>query len=97
MVTYASGHHELLNGEGYPERLEGDEIPLQTRLIAVADVFDALTSADRPYKPAVPAEEALEIMRAEADAGRLDAELVKVLGEKMSYRQLTHAGSTLVP
>ena len=87
VVTYASGHHELLNGEGYPAHLTGDEIPLQTRIITVADIFDALTSSDRPYKPTVTAERALEILRAEAAAGRLDAELVKVMAESESYRK----------
>jgi hypothetical protein len=85
VITYASGHHELLNGDGYPERLRGDEIPLQTRIITVADVFDALTASDRPYKPAVTVDRALEMLRAEAAAGRLDAELVKVLAESESY------------
>jgi HD-GYP domain-containing protein (c-di-GMP phosphodiesterase class II) len=89
MVTYAYGHHELLNGKGYPERLRGDQIPLQTRLIAVADVFDALTASDRTYKPAVSPETALEMLRAEAAAGRLDAELVKVMDESESYRHST--------
>ena len=82
LVTYASGHHELLNGEGYPEHLRGDEIPLQTRLITVADIFDALTASDRPYKPAVSADRAVKILQAEAAAGRLDPEIVKVLAER---------------
>jgi hypothetical protein len=81
VTTFASGHHELLNGSGYPRHLAGDDIPLQTRIITVADVFDALTASDRPYKPSIAPEKALEIMRAEAAAGRLDAELVKVLAE----------------
>ena len=86
VVTYAYGHHELLNGDGYPRRLTGDDIPLQTRIISVADIFDALVSSDRPYKPAVTADSALDILRAEAAAGRLDAELVKVMAESESYR-----------
>jgi response regulator RpfG family c-di-GMP phosphodiesterase len=87
MVTYASGHHELLNGDGYPRHLRADDIPLQTRIITLADMFDALTSSDRPYKHSVTAERALEILRAEAAAGRLDAELVKVMAESASYRK----------
>jgi len=87
IVAYASDHHELLNGEGYPQHLAGDQIPLQTRLITIADVFDALTAADRPYKPAVPVERALEMLRADAEAGHLDPELVKVLAESQSYRR----------
>jgi hypothetical protein len=87
VVAYASDHHELLNGGGYPQHLAGDQIPLQTRLITIADVFDALTASDRPYKPAVPVERALEMLRADAEAGQLDPELVKVLAESQSYRR----------
>ena len=81
MVEYAYGHHELLNGDGYPEHLTADEIPIQTRIITVADIFDALTAADRPYKPSVSVERALEMLRAEAATGRLDPELVKIMQE----------------
>jgi HD-GYP domain-containing protein (c-di-GMP phosphodiesterase class II) len=88
MVTYAYGHHEMLNGSGYPRRIAGDDIPIQTRLITVADIFDALTASDRPYKGAVTAEKALEILQAEAEAGRLDAELVRVMRESGVYRHL---------
>jgi HD-GYP domain-containing protein (c-di-GMP phosphodiesterase class II) len=84
VTRYASSHHELLNGSGYPRHLTDDAIPLQTRIITVADVFDALTASDRPYRPSVATDRALEIMEAEAAAGRLDAELVKVLAERQS-------------
>jgi HD-GYP domain-containing protein (c-di-GMP phosphodiesterase class II) len=87
VVDYASGHHELLNGEGYPQHLVADQIALQTRLITIADIFDALTASDRPYKPAVPVERALEMLRAQAAAGQLDPEIVKVMIESESYRQ----------
>lgn len=87
IVAYAYGHHELLDGGGYPQHLAGDEIPLQTRLITIADIFDALTATDRPYKPAVPVERALEMLQANAAAGQLDPELVKVLTESESYRR----------
>jgi response regulator RpfG family c-di-GMP phosphodiesterase len=88
MVTYASDHHELLNGDGYPKHLEGGDIPLQSRIITMADMFDALTASDRPYKPAVTVEKALEILSAEAAAGRIDAELLKVMTENDSFRRL---------
>jgi HD-GYP domain-containing protein (c-di-GMP phosphodiesterase class II) len=87
LVTYAYGHHELLNGDGYPQQLAGDEIPLQTRLITVADIFDALTASDRPYKPAVSVERALEMLQADAAAGQLDPELVKIMVESESDRR----------
>jgi HD-GYP domain-containing protein (c-di-GMP phosphodiesterase class II) len=87
IVAYASEHHELLDGHGYPDHLAGAEIPLQARLITIADIFDALTASDRPYKPALPVERALEMLRADAAAGRLDPELVRVMTESESYRR----------
>lgn len=83
---YAGEHHEKLDGSGYPNHLSGDEIPVQARLITLADIFDALTEADRPYKPAVPVETALDMLRAEGKAGRLDADLVQIMIESGSYR-----------
>lgn len=80
-----------MNGSGYPRHLEGDDIPIQTRLITVADMFDALTASDRPYKPAVTTDRALEILRSEAEEGRLDAEIVQVMTESKAYRVLLEA------
>ncbi|HXE58012.1 MAG TPA: HD domain-containing phosphohydrolase [Gemmatimonadales bacterium] len=74
----ARGHHEKLNGEGYPRRVRGTEIPIQTRMMTIADIFDALTAADRPYKRAVPPVRALEIIEDEVRAGMLDAELFRL-------------------
>ena len=61
LVPVAVGHHERLDGKGYPHGLSGDEISLDTRIVSVADVFDALT-ADRPYRKALPVEQALAII-----------------------------------
>lgn len=69
----------MLDGSGYPEGLKGEAIPLQGRIIAVADVYDALTAADRPYKKAVPIPKALSILDDEASRGRLDSSLVKLM------------------
>lgn len=88
LASYAYGHHEKLNGSGYPRRLSGDAIPLQTRMITLADIFDALTAADRPYKPAVPADRALEIIQSDANAGLLDQDLVRVLVDSRAYRKI---------
>jgi HD-GYP domain-containing protein (c-di-GMP phosphodiesterase class II) len=85
LVTYACDHHERLDGSGYPKRLSGDEIPLQAQLITLADMFDALTEGDRPYKPAISVDEALGVLRSEARAGRLDADLVEIMIESRSY------------
>jgi len=59
---YAAAHHECLNGTGYPFGLKEDEIPIQARIIALADVFEALTAKDRPYKKAKTLSEALKIL-----------------------------------
>jgi HD-GYP domain-containing protein (c-di-GMP phosphodiesterase class II) len=88
IASHASAHHEKLNGSGYPHHLTADDIPLQARIIAIADVFDALTSADRPYKPAVSADAALAILRQEANEGLLDPDIVDVLVESQVYRRV---------
>lgn len=71
------GHHERLDGSGYPRGVRGDAIPVGTRLMMIADMFDALVAADRPYKKAMPVDRALAILRAEAAAGALDHDLVE--------------------
>jgi HD-GYP domain-containing protein (c-di-GMP phosphodiesterase class II) len=88
LVTYAWGHHEKLDGSGYPRHLTAPEIPLQTRMMTIADIFDALTESDRPYKPAVSAEKAIDILKAEANRGLLDPELVDILVESQVYRRI---------
>jgi HD-GYP domain-containing protein (c-di-GMP phosphodiesterase class II) len=71
----ARGHHEKMNGQGYPSRLAAKDIPLQARLMALADVFDALAAADRPYKEAVSIESALKILAKMVEAGEIDAQV----------------------
>lgn len=75
---YAGDHHECLNGTGYPAGKTGDALPLQSRILAIADIFDALTAADRPYKRAFPVETAYRILREEVGRGKLDAGLVEL-------------------
>jgi HD-GYP domain-containing protein (c-di-GMP phosphodiesterase class II) len=74
-------HHERFDGSGYPDGLSGAGIPLGARIVAVADVYDALTS-DRPYRPAMSMEAALAELRAQAGRG-LDGELVQVFVESI--------------
>ncbi|WP_019440654.1 HD-GYP domain-containing protein, partial [Moritella marina] len=71
----AGSHHERIDGKGYPLELAGEEIPLQGRIIAVADVFEALTASDRPYKEAKPLSLALKIMANMVKDKHLDQEL----------------------
>jgi HD-GYP domain-containing protein (c-di-GMP phosphodiesterase class II) len=82
----ASSHHERLDGTGYPHGLKGDEIPIQARIMAVADIFDALTATDRPYKKAVPVARALEILEMEARDEHLDPDLVALFRAAQVYR-----------
>lgn len=74
----AHGHHERLTGRGYPLGLAGEEVCLEARIMAIADVYDALTASDRPYKKAVQHLDALNILRSEANTGQLDSELVEL-------------------
>lgn len=74
----AYGHHEKLNGRGYPNRLVAEQIPTEVRMMTVSDIFDALAASDRPYKRAVSPERALGILEEEAEAGFLDADLVRL-------------------
>ncbi len=89
-ISYA--HHEKPNGSGYPRKLKAQDIPLQSRLMAIADVFDALTAQDRPYKAAVPLERSLAILEQEAKAGNLDADLLAIFVEARVYRAVDTLG-----
>jgi hypothetical protein len=77
----AYGHHEKLDGRGYPRGVKGEAIPIQTRMMTLSDIYDALTAADRPYKAAVAPPRALEIMETEVRAGQLDGELFELFVE----------------
>lgn len=83
---YAYGHHEHLDGTGYPRRLAGEQIVPQVRMLTISDVFDALTAADRPYKPGMSVERALDILHKEfAERGKVDSTLLDVFVEKRLY------------
>ena len=82
----SSGHHEWLNGEGYPNHLQMDQIPIQAKIMTVCDIFDALTAADRPYKKAVPLNRALDILHGEAGHNHIDQELLKIFIETKVYQ-----------
>ena len=77
----AFAHHEKLDGTGYPRRLQAVDIPLQSRMMTISDIFDALVAWDRPYKKAVPVEKALDILDDEAKHGKLDPDLLRVFVE----------------
>ena len=83
----ARGHHEKLNGTGYPYKLSAPEIPLQTRMMTISDIFDALAAADRPYKKAVSVDRALEILELSVREGELDTALFAIFCEAQIYRR----------
>jgi HD-GYP domain-containing protein (c-di-GMP phosphodiesterase class II) len=77
----AWGHHEKLDGTGYPRRVRAPAIPLQTRMMTISDIYDALTAQDRPYKRALPTTRALDIVGDEVKRGQVDAELFRLFVE----------------
>ena len=84
----AMGHHEKLDGSGYPHQLKGpDQIPVQTRMMTIADIYDALTASDRPYKRRLEPDRALDIISHEVKGGQLDAELFKLFVEGEVFKR----------
>lgn len=82
------GHHEKLDGSGYPDGVTGEELSLETRIMTVCDIFDALTASDRPYKKAMPVEKAIQILRWEAEEGMLDEQIVELFVGSEVYRKV---------
>lgn len=82
-MVYA--HHEKLDGSGYPRELTAEDIPLQAKMMTVADIFDALTAWDRPYKKSVSVEKALFILEMEAREGKLEPHLVQIFRDAKVY------------
>ncbi len=83
-IAYA--HHEKLDGSGYPRKIGSEQIPFQTKIMTITDIFDALAARDRPYKKAVPVQRALEILQMEVDEGKLDAELFRLFLEAKIFK-----------
>jgi HD-GYP domain-containing protein (c-di-GMP phosphodiesterase class II) len=82
------GHHEKLDGSGYPDGVTAEHLSLETRIMTVCDIFDALTASDRPYKKAMPTEKAIQILRWEAGDGMLDTDIVELFAESEVYRKV---------
>ena len=92
---YAAAHHENINGTGYPFGLKGDEISLQSRILALADIFEALTAKDRPYKKGKTLSEALDIMSFMVKDGHIDKDLFELFIREKIY--LDYAKKELLP
>lgn len=87
--TIARAHHEKLDGSGYPYHMKADEIPFQTKMMTISDIFDALTARDRPYKRAVPVERALDIIAQEVRSQLLDPNLFQLFIEAKVFELTT--------
>lgn len=84
----AGAHHEKLDGTGYPNNTPGDQIPYPSQIMAICDIYDALTATDRPYKSAVPLDRALGILEAEASNNKLNTKLVNIFIEARCYEAI---------
>lgn len=85
IAMLAASHHEKIDGSGYFRGWRGDEIPLESRILAILDIYEALTSIDRPYKKTMSAEVALEIIRKEVDKDGLDRDIFELFVNEKIY------------
>ena len=88
VARFAASHHEFLDGSGYPNHLLGDQLELETRILAVVDVYDALTCSDRPYKEPFSKETAFGILKKMAQEGKLEERLVLWLEQAVKEQTL---------
>ena len=84
LLALIRGHHERLDGRGYPDTLRGDAVPVPLRCLTIADVYDAITS-DRSYRKAMPRDRAFKMMSEEASTGMWDARLVDLFFDKVQH------------
>ena len=82
---YAGGHHERMDGKGYPKGLKRDEMSVQARIMGIADIFEALTARDRPYKPGMKLSQAMSILSNFCKNGHIDPELFDVFVKEKVY------------
>ncbi len=85
---WASMHHETLDGKGYPYGIAGEDIPFEARILTIIDIFEALTSRDRPYKEPMPVERAIKILQSMVDEGKLDAVLVAEFEKSKAWEEV---------
>ncbi len=85
-IAYA--HHEKLDGSGYPRQNHEEDIPVQARIMTIADIFDALTASDRPYKKAMPVDKALDILASDVKVSKLDPNIFKLFIDRQIYKSV---------
>ena len=95
IADYAAAHHEKIDGTGYPLGLKGEQISLQSRIIALADIFEALTAKDRPYKKGKTVAEALKIMEFMIKDQHIDSDLFELFIQEEIYKD--YANRELAP
>jgi HD-GYP domain-containing protein (c-di-GMP phosphodiesterase class II) len=84
---FAGGHHERVDGKGYPKGLTGEQMSVQARIMGIADIFEALTAADRPYKPGMKLSQAMAIMNNLRNTGHIDSDLFDIFLKQGIYRK----------
>ena len=84
----AGAHHEKLNGKGYPDGRTAEQIPAASKIMTIADIYDALTARDRPYKKAMPIERAISILGFEVKDGHVDGELLRIFTESECWKRV---------
>lgn len=89
--TIAYGHHEKLDGSGYPRGFKRDEMPIQAQIMAIGDIYDALTAGDRPYKRGLPTVAVLKIMRQEAIHNKINADLLALFEGRQVFSVVGHS------
>ena len=85
---WASEHHELLSGTGYPLQMQGSAIPFEVRILTVLDIFEALTAKDRPYKKPIPVEKSLDILRSMVREGNVDGEILDLFEQSRAWEDV---------
>jgi HD-GYP domain-containing protein (c-di-GMP phosphodiesterase class II) len=95
VAEYAGGHHEKMDGTGYPRGLKREDMSIPARVMAIADIFEALTAADRPYKPAKKLSESIKIMGFMVKDQHIDPDLFKLFLSSGVYKD--YAGKFLKP
>jgi HD-GYP domain-containing protein (c-di-GMP phosphodiesterase class II) len=85
VTEYAGGHHERMDGKGYPKGLRGDQMSVQARIMAIADIFEALTAKDRPYKVGKTLSESLHILSGFKERNHIDPDLFDVFVREKVY------------
>ena len=84
---YAGGHHEMIDGSGYPKGLKGDQLPLQARIMAIADIFEALTAKDRPYKKPMKLSQTSKILSSLRQDNKIDPDIYDLFINSNLYKE----------